>query len=348
MSAASIVAVAANANIRLLGFDEIEVNQEVQSRHHYSKEHERNLYLVIQQTQQRISAPVVVFDDGHVKILADGFHRYGAGKAIARAYPKNADLNHIWAEIRQGTLQDAMVYSASCNQVMTLPRTDDDIKKAISMLLKFPEWAQAPTSRIATHVGVIPQKAKKLRDEIRAENGEGEQLVVIDKRGNIIPAKRSIAIVPVAADEEAEFVGHDDQGNVTKRFNVQLKETPKTQPISTDLVMKLCRSNGVEAKRIGRNLGIDSCFGGVEGRTAVSGKKFIVSATSLSHPEALGYAVGNAEVLTRLSGGKSCTTIVVCQPNSSVKKVIGAINDKFGICFMSPDEFVEYATEEGE
>src|SRR5262245_23838542 len=62
--------------------------------------------------------PIVVYQDGDLSHwLADGFHRYHAAL--------KAEKTEISAEIRRGTLRDAVLYSAGANATHGKRRSND-------------------------------------------------------------------------------------------------------------------------------------------------------------------------------------------------------------------------------
>jgi hypothetical protein len=90
--------------------------------------------------------PVAVFFDGVAYWLADGFHRYWARKRIER--------NDIQAEIHEGTLRDAILYSAGANAAHGLRRTNMDKKRAVLTLLEDDEWSSWSDHEIARRCAV--------------------------------------------------------------------------------------------------------------------------------------------------------------------------------------------------
>ena len=104
---------------------------------------------------------VVVFHDGLEYYLADGFHRYLAHVQAGRS--------EIEAEVKNGTLRDAILYSLSANDSHGLRRTNADKRKSVMTLLEDDEWKQWSSSDIArackvSHVFVI-----KLRKDDKPE-----------------------------------------------------------------------------------------------------------------------------------------------------------------------------------
>lgn len=88
--------------------------------------------------------PVVVFFDGAAYWLADGFHRLHANRQIGAAA--------IEAEVRDGTVDDAIVHSCGANQTHGLRRSNEDKRRSVlTMLAKRGDWSD---NRIAKHVGV--------------------------------------------------------------------------------------------------------------------------------------------------------------------------------------------------
>jgi hypothetical protein len=71
--------------------------------------------------------PVVVFRDGATHWLADGFHRCFAHR--------RAGLDKIEADIREGTLRDAILFSVGANAAHGLRRAVEDKRKCVTAML---------------------------------------------------------------------------------------------------------------------------------------------------------------------------------------------------------------------
>lgn len=99
--------------------------------------------------------PVVVFHDGSEYWLADGFHRYFATKANAQT--------SIEADVKTGTLDDAMLYAFSANGRRGLSMSADDNRKIIMTMLLHPEWSQWTQAVIAKHVGVSTMTVSRVK-----------------------------------------------------------------------------------------------------------------------------------------------------------------------------------------
>lgn len=90
--------------------------------------------------------PVKVFFDGTDTYLADGFHRYFAHLKANKA--------SIAAEIVNGTLRDAILYSCGANSMHGLRRTNEDKRKAVMLMLEDFEWSEWSDREIARQCGV--------------------------------------------------------------------------------------------------------------------------------------------------------------------------------------------------
>lgn len=89
---------------------------------------------------------VVVFHDGADHWLADGFHRYHAHKQAGKV--------SILAEIRSGTVRDAILHSLGANASHGLRRSNADKRKAVTAMLADDEWAGWSDRKIAEACGV--------------------------------------------------------------------------------------------------------------------------------------------------------------------------------------------------
>lgn len=90
--------------------------------------------------------PVVVFHDGADHWLADGFHRYHAHKRAEKA--------SIAADVRGGTVRDAVLFSLGANWTHGLRRTNADKRKAVETMLADAEWVKWSDNKIAQACGV--------------------------------------------------------------------------------------------------------------------------------------------------------------------------------------------------
>ncbi len=106
--------------------------------------------------------PIVLFYDGQAYWLADGFHRlaawqlaYGQGAACMRP--------EIPAEVRAGSLRDAILYAVGANASHGLRRTATDKRRAVEALLQDAEWSQWSNSEIARRCDVSEGFVRKVK-----------------------------------------------------------------------------------------------------------------------------------------------------------------------------------------
>lgn len=99
--------------------------------------------------------PIVVFHDGADYWLADGFHRYHSHKQAGKA--------SINADVLQGTVRDAILYSLGANRAHGLRMTNADKRKAVQTLLADAEWVAWSDRKIAEACGVTHPFVAHLR-----------------------------------------------------------------------------------------------------------------------------------------------------------------------------------------
>jgi hypothetical protein len=108
--------------------------------------------------------PVVVFHDGSVYWLGDGFHRYHAHRMAGRA--------EIDIDLRTGTKRDAILYSVGANAAHGLRRTNADKRRSVDTLLQDSEWASWSDSEIARRCVVSERLVKEVRKSLRESEVE--------------------------------------------------------------------------------------------------------------------------------------------------------------------------------
>jgi len=99
--------------------------------------------------------PVVVFFDGVVNWLADGFHRFHGHRRAA--------VKEIEAEVKEGTLRDAVLYSVGANAAHGLRRSNADKRKAVETMLNDEEWGKWSNVQVAQQCGVSEHLVRSLR-----------------------------------------------------------------------------------------------------------------------------------------------------------------------------------------
>lgn len=102
--------------------------------------------------------PITVFHDGVDYYLADGFHRLHAAKRLHKA--------SIQADVKTGTLRDAILYSLRANRDHGLRRNNADKRNIIKTLLEDFEWGELSVNQMADICGVSPQLVVAVKHEV--------------------------------------------------------------------------------------------------------------------------------------------------------------------------------------
>ncbi len=108
--------------------------------------------------------PVVVFKDGTVYRLADGWHRVRAHEIEGRT--------DIACEVRKGDEREARLYAVGANASHGARRTKADRWRAVEMLLKDPAWAVWSDREIAKQAAVDHKFVAPVRASLAATGGE--------------------------------------------------------------------------------------------------------------------------------------------------------------------------------
>ncbi|GAC1572978.1 MAG: hypothetical protein NVS3B5_02200 [Sphingomicrobium sp.] len=99
--------------------------------------------------------PIVVFFDGEVNWIADGFHRYHAAVGMG--------LTSFPCDVREGGLRDAVLFSCGANAAHGVPRTNEDKRRAVLKLLQDAEWSHWSDREIAKRAAVSHEFVRRLR-----------------------------------------------------------------------------------------------------------------------------------------------------------------------------------------
>lgn len=119
--------------------------------------------------------PVTVFFDGSEYWLADGFHRYFATNFNG--------LTSIDAEVKNGTLDDAILFAFSANGKRGLSMTFEDNRNIIYAMLRHPEWSKWTNTAIAKHIGVSSMTVGRVKATMEKKSDEPTVKKYVDKSG---------------------------------------------------------------------------------------------------------------------------------------------------------------------
>jgi len=107
-------------------------------------------------SQGETFSPVIIFDDGENKWLADGYHRYYAAKRVG--------LSSLGAEFRTGTKLDALRFSLSANATHGLRRSQADKRRAVLAALE--NFSHLSNREIARLVRIDDKTVGKYRSRV--------------------------------------------------------------------------------------------------------------------------------------------------------------------------------------
>ncbi len=169
--------------------------------------------------------PIVVFHDGSVYWLADGFHRVMAAN--------RASIEWIAAEVLKGTKRDAILHSVGANAAHGLPRTNADKRRAVTMLLEDTEWAEWADREIARRCSVDHVMVGRIRRELSGAIHQIEASRKVERNGTVY-TQRTEHIGqrhghPGARAEKIEMIRElAGQGHRANQISVQIGLTEPT------------------------------------------------------------------------------------------------------------------------
>lgn len=101
--------------------------------------------------------PITLFRDPKDGVLRcpDGHHRIEAHRA--------AKLSKVPAYVEVGNAEQATLHAVRANATHGLPRTCEDKRNAVALLLKLPGWGEQSSRAIATQCGVSHVFVEKMR-----------------------------------------------------------------------------------------------------------------------------------------------------------------------------------------
>jgi hypothetical protein len=284
---------------------------------------------------------VVIFHvaDGDRYILVDGFHRH-------EVY-KNAREDAIPAYVIEGTVEEAVEYTAMANQHAILKRTNEDIKKQIDMLLAIPRWFDLSESVIGKHVGVSHSIVRKYRAAFCAECNVPfpTHYVASDGRKVIRPRNRvSPAIYKNRRGQySATFNGRqiylgtvqsEAHRNLETKIQMTIARRAKLEP--TEFFDKWLPSFGI-ALTSSRLHG--SIYAGI-GITAHGYGRVVITAR-LDEPGAIYAAIGRLYALREIleKPGDRLVMVCVCYPDDGPEALV-EVARRLGVELLTPEELV--------
>jgi ParB-like chromosome segregation protein Spo0J len=142
-----------------------------------------------------IFPPVHIIHDGNNYYLADGFHRFFANKKIGN--------KEIKADVINGTLTEAILYSKSANGLHGLPFTIEDKRKNVQEMLdhfEFSDWSDREIARRCCVSATFVGKMRKNKKAVVKYSKEG---VVKEMKRKTTPKKNKTEVSTITDDQSA-------------------------------------------------------------------------------------------------------------------------------------------------
>ena len=109
--------------------------------------------------------PIVIFGSDDEYVVADGFHRLAAADDL--------DWEYIEADVRDGGIREATLYSVGANAKHGKRRTNEDKRRVVKKLLEDKEWSQWSDREIARRCRVSHPFVSQARESL---SGNGYQI----------------------------------------------------------------------------------------------------------------------------------------------------------------------------
>jgi hypothetical protein len=125
----------------LVPLDKIEIDRSTQARLRINKDNVQRLVDVLDSGGKFSDDVELYLDDAGAFWVGDGFHRLEAYEI--------KQTEKIWARVRPGTHEDALAHAVGANDTHGLPRSRQDVRRAIKLALEqWPTWNDRSIGRI--------------------------------------------------------------------------------------------------------------------------------------------------------------------------------------------------------
>jgi hypothetical protein len=120
--------------------------------------------------------PIIVFFDGTTYWLADGFHRVEARWEMVEVFAEGKkEERRIKSEVRTGTQRDTIQFALSANADHGLPRSPDDIRRAVTRCLDDAEWSKLTNVKIASMCRCSESMVRKMKGERKPSDSTNDE-----------------------------------------------------------------------------------------------------------------------------------------------------------------------------
>lgn len=289
-------------------------------------------------------APIIILQGktfGHLR-LVNGWHRRDVYERAGRnAIPAwvitvdDEDLDH-----------QATLYATMCNQVFSLERTSEDIKKAAWILFSDPECFTWTDTAVGNHIGKGKGTINNWRSAYALEKGVSIPEFAIKSDGTKTRLRRPPGRPKVRQDSNGNMVASIDGkemylGRTESGAQERIAAIEKSKEIKRGLVSRtsgvldfLCREQ-VPCRRAGST----EDAGKLKGLSAIVTSDAIIVASTLDFPGSVPQAVGSLFMnRVRVDSG-SPRSVVICYREYGCRELI-SLAEQLGIEFLSPEEYV--------
>jgi hypothetical protein len=150
---------------------------------------------------------VIVYRVGGDLFLVDGYHRFMAAQG--------AKLEKILAEVKAGTMREAILHSAGVNATHGIQRSNEDKRRAAGILLRDKEWGQWNDTKIAEACHVSVDLVANVRKSILGETDRcTPEKRKVERAGKVFKMDTSKIGKKERPAEKASFVGCCQPGEI--------------------------------------------------------------------------------------------------------------------------------------
>jgi len=186
--------------------------------------------------------PVILFFDGQVYWLGDGFHRVAAAR--------QAKQKAIQAEVHDGGFREALLFAVGANANHGLRRTNADKRRAVSRLLDDPEWGQWSDREISRRCGVSNQFVSNLRAErVSTVDTKGSYKNEVKEENNHTSIQEQVQEMErEAPDRVCAFPDVEHRAPSPEDINQQRPKPTPPAPDSGDVAALKARISALESE----------------------------------------------------------------------------------------------------
>lgn len=308
---------------------------------------------VLDQGEHGDLAPVVLFrasnPQAKVKLfLADGHHRHHVYVNMLRPKRHSIPAYVIDSDAPE---QEALEFATMCNREMCLGRSQEDITKAVEMLLMTELWRGRADTVIAHHVGCSNAKVTNIRSRLNLKMGwtapevvfrsDGKPTQYRQKRGQT-QGGRTVSVFKTktcqTSHHRASINGNRISGKsieevTAKVAEIQVAAQDQRHSLSRDAISRRLRKNGFT--------GIAPKSGAMvlPGLQGFHRPGIVCLPCDFSTPEVLPMVIGQL-IAAQEYKEPTARMIVLCYVEDGSEAMLDLYRRK-GFEFMTPDELVE-------